>query len=71
MPRFSKGDKVGLTGTVTRVDDKPDRTVITVEINGCWATARITLSAAKLTLLADRSDDAFVEADEPLSVKPG
>ena len=48
MAQFWEGDKVGLTGTVTYVDDSRDPPLISLEIDG-YTVARITLSANHLT----------------------
>ena len=54
MAQFWEGDKVGLTGTVTYVDDSQDPPMISLEIDG-YTVARITLSANHLTLVAKRA----------------
>ena len=37
MARFWEGDKVGLTGTVTYVDDSRDPPIVSLEIDGYTA----------------------------------
>ncbi len=48
MTKLLPGDKVNLTGTVTRVGDDHDPPMITVEIEGYWAKATVTLSVSQL-----------------------
>ena len=52
---FLVGDTVSLSGTVTRVGDDHQPAMVTVEIEGYWAKAHLTLSADQLDLLSKRS----------------